>query len=294
MNILASFPSPAIKSISLGPINIAFYALCIVVGIICAYLVIRYRANQRDISLEFIDNLFFWVLISGIICARIFHVLTTWPDYFGPNKDWTEVFAIWHGGIAIYGGILGGLLAIFICCRVQKVSIRLTLDCVAPAVILAQGIGRLGNYFNQELFGLPTTLPWAVEIDEDIVARTYCYEDVFCETDILTFHPVFLYEMIWNILGFFLLLYIDKKFHQKLQTGQLFTFYIMFYSFGRIFFEMIRINYSTYILGLRINVWSSICAFICGFLLFVYFQNTKNKNSKYNEPSQTHTPFESA
>jgi prolipoprotein diacylglyceryl transferase len=147
----------------------------------------------------------------------------------------------------------------------------LVLDAFAPALLLAQAIGRLGNYFNQELFGLPTDLPWGLIIDDKIAIRTYCQPEVFCVAG-QHYHPTFLYEMIWNLLGVAFLLFLEHYFSDRLSRGQLFSLYLAYYGFGRIFIESIRINFSTYVLGLRINVWAAIFAVILGLLGFLYLR----------------------
>jgi prolipoprotein diacylglyceryl transferase len=267
-------PSPAINHITLGPFNIYFYALFIMAGILFAAWFGNRRLKTRGIYNDFIWDFLIVVIPCGIIGARIYHVLSNYPLYFGPGTDPMEIFAIWNGGIAIYGSLIGGGIAAFVLCRVKKVSFLLMLDAFAPAIIMAQAIGRIGNYFNQELFGLPTDLPWGLIIDDSIATHTYCQPDVFCAAG-QHYHPTFLYEMLWDLLGFIVLILVERKFREKLHLGQLFALYIMFYSFGRVWVEMIRINFSTYIFGLRINVWTAIFSLIAGGLLWIYFNRRK-------------------
>jgi prolipoprotein diacylglyceryl transferase len=153
--------------------------------------------------------------------------------------------------------------------RFRKISFLQILDILAPPMILAQAIGRLGNYFNQELFGLPTDLPWGLTISDSIATRTFCEPNVYCSAG-LHYHPTFLYEMLWNIAGFALLLFLERRLAERLRTGQLFCLYVIYYAIGRIWIEALRINYSTYFLGLRINIWGAIAAGLTAFLLFVY------------------------
>jgi prolipoprotein diacylglyceryl transferase len=203
-----------------------------------------------------------WAVPFGIIGGRIFHVLTHTGDYFGEGKDPIEALYIWKGGLAIYGALIFGLLGAAIGARMAGIRLTSFLDVIAPGVLLAQGIGRLGNYFNQELFGLPTTLPWGLEIS---LPNPAVPADMPPDT---LFLPTFAYELIWNVVGFALLLLLDKRF--DLRWGKLFALYLMYYSAGRFWIEGLRIDPSDYFMGLRTNQWSAIFAALLGLAIFLY------------------------
>ena len=172
--------------------------------------------------------------------------------------------------MAIFGGISVGALTAFLWCRHRRYPFALLADSIAPALMVAQAIGRLGNWFNQELYGKPTTLPWGLKLnDADAIGKTeICYDGQACPTGTL-FHPTFLYEMIWNLIGAALIVWLGHRLASSLKAGQQFAMYLMWYGLGRTWIESIRINYSTIILGLRINVWTAILCFILGAILFV-------------------------
>jgi prolipoprotein diacylglyceryl transferase len=198
----------------------------------------------------------------GIIGGRIFHVLTHWDFYFYPSADLSKVFAVWEGGLAIFGALLLGSVGAFIGARTAGIKFLAFADAIAPGVLVAQAIGRIGNYFNNELFGLPTTLPWGLEISTANPAYP-----AGLPAGVL-FHPTFLYELIWNLMGFAVLIWLDRKF--KLRWGQMFAAYLITYSIGRAFIESIRIDPSEVFFGLRTNVWSAIFGIAIGVALFVW------------------------
>ncbi len=266
--IYSSIPSPSISFIELGPFKIHFYALCILTGIILAIWIANRRlvrwGYQSGLSLD----IALWTVPIGVVGARIFHVLTHTGDYFYPGADVTAIFRIWEGGIAIYGGLLGGALGAWIGSRKAGVKFWDFTDAVAPGVLLAQAAGRWGNYFNQELYGLPTTLPWGLEIDASNPAFP---NGLPAET---LFHPTFLYESVWSLIGVLILLALDKRF--DLRNGVMFGSYLIYYSLGRIVTENLRIDPSDVILGLRTNVWSAILGIVAGAAI-IYWQRARHQ-----------------
>jgi prolipoprotein diacylglyceryl transferase len=261
MNLLMTIPSPSISYFALGPLKIHFYALCILAGIVAAVWIADKRLTAQGAKSGVALDIALWTVPIGIIGARIFHVLTHPADYFYPGADLSVVFRVWEGGIAIYGGLIGGALGALIGSRRAGISFSTFADAVAPGLLLAQALGRWGNYFNQELFGEPTTLPWGLEIDSGnpaIPAGT---------APGTLFHPTFLYESIWSLLGVAALLALDKRF--RLNNGRLFALYLVIYSTGRLFTESLRLDPSEIILGLRTNIWSALFGIVIGLALFL-------------------------
>lgn len=274
--IWLNIPSPSISSVSLGPLTIHFYSLCILAGMFVAWQLGARRAVARGGNREDFDLIVLYTIVFGIIGARIYHVITHYQDYFGPGRDPWGVFKTWEGGIAIMGGLIGGALTILFLTRRKGINTAAFLDTLAPGVLFAQGIGRLGNWFNQELFGLPTKLPWGLEIDA--AHRPLGY------TQYETFHPTFLYEMLWNFTGGFVLIWLEKKF--KLGHGRVFALYLAWYMLGRSFIEAIRIDPSNEIWGIRVNNLSAGITFVVAVAIFIWLSVKK--------PGQTENPLKSS
>jgi prolipoprotein diacylglyceryl transferase len=258
--MFSSIPSPDISYIDLGPLRVHFYALFILTGIALASWLTNHRLTKRGGEPGAILDIVIWAVPLGIIGGRFFHVITHPRDYFFEGADLLAVFRIWEGGLAIYGALAFGALGVFIGAKQLKLRFWSVADAMAPGILLAQAIGRLGNYFNQELFGLPTTLPWGLEIPASNPAYPIGLPDG------LTFHPTFLYEMIWSLIGVVILLLLDKRF--ELRWGKTFALYLIVYSLGRIWIESIRIDPSEIILGLRINIWSALTGIALGAIIF--------------------------
>ncbi|MFM6939967.1 MAG: prolipoprotein diacylglyceryl transferase [Rhodoluna sp.] len=256
----ASIPSPSVSSITVGPFVIHFYALFILAGIVLAIWMANNRLTKRGGESGVAIDIALWAVPFGIVGGRIFHVLTHLGDYFSEGADITAIFRIWEGGLAIYGAILFGLLGAWIGARTAGVRFWSFVDAVAPGVLLAQALGRWGNYFNQELFGTPTTLPWGLEIDSNNPAYP-----LGLPAGVL-FHPTFLYESLWSLAGVFLLLKLDQKF--DLRWGKMFALYIAFYSLGRIWTESLRIDPSEVFLGLRTNIWSALAGIAAAIVIW--------------------------
>lgn len=259
--IIASIPSPDISYIELGPVRIHFYALFILTGIVLALLLTESRLKARGVESGIALDVSFWAIPFGILGGRFFHVVTHPNDYFFQGADLLAPFRIWEGGMAIYGALIFGALGAYVGARKSGIRFVSYLDAVAPGILLAQAIGRWGNYFNNELFGLPTNLPWGLEISSSNPA----YPAGLPEG--VLFHPTFLYESIWSLVGVALLLAADKRFN--LRWGRMIGLYLVYYSIGRIWVEAIRIDPSEIVLGLRINIWSAIIGIAVGLAVMI-------------------------
>ena len=231
---LPSPPSPIIFEI--GPFALRWYGLCIALGIAVGTFVVSRELTRKGYDGTLALDALFFVLPLGFIVARVYHLITDWEKY--ASDPFPAVFG--GAGLGIYGAVIGGLLGGLIFARIRGISLLVLADAAAPGVILAQAIGRWGNYFNQELFGRPSDLPWAIRIAPE--NRPVGFEDA------ASFHPTFLYESIWNVLVFFVLLYVARRFVSRLKNGDVFLLYVSLYSLGRIFTEALRID-DGFILG---------------------------------------------
>ena len=227
--ILASFPSPAQGVWHLGFVPIRAYALCIIAGIVAALIIGDRRWVARGGERGVIYDIALWAVPFGLIGGRLYHVLTDWSTYFGAGKlGFVAALRIWDGGLGIWGAVALGAVGAWIGCRIHGVPLPAFGDAVAPGIVLAQAIGRLGNYFNQELYGRETTLPWGLEIFErrDASGRMDMLNGVSTGVPLLPnpVHPTFLYELLWNLLVFAVLIWVDRRF--KLGHGRLFALYV--------------------------------------------------------------------
>lgn len=262
--IRASIPSPdpVFAQFSLGPLTIHTYALCIIAGIIAAVLITQRRLGNRGAEPGTVLDVIIWAVPLGIVGARFYHVFTHVGDYFYPGANIWAIFAIWDGGNALYGSLLGGAVGAWIGCRIAGIRLWSFADALAPAMLVAQAIGRLGNWFNHELFGLPTTLPWGLEIE----STNPKFPEGLAEGTL--FHPLFLYEMIWNLVGVAIILLLERRI--ALRWGKAFAVYLIWYGLGRSWLEAIRIDpTSDGLFGIPANVWASFVAIGLGVALFV-------------------------
>jgi phosphatidylglycerol---prolipoprotein diacylglyceryl transferase len=257
---LASIPSPHTGTIELGPLTIHMYGLTLLVAIAACILLTGYRWTRRGGDWDLILKVAVWGVAAGIVGARIYHDITSWNEVSSPK--WKGVFAVWQGGLGVWGGILLGCLVGAYVAHRDGVRVRELMDAVAPGLLLAQGIGRWGNWWNQELYGKPTSLPWGLKIDPE--HRVTGYENF------TTFHPTFLYEFVYDLVGVGILLFLDKRFRFK--PPALFALYVSYYTAGRFLEELIRIDPAHHFAGLRLNAWVSIVVFVVSTSFFVWWQ----------------------
>lgn len=247
--VLAFIPSPSQGVWNLGPVPLRAYALLIIAGIVIAVWFGGKRYVARGGTPGTITDIAIWAVPFGIIGGRLYHVITDNQLYFGENgKGLAAAFRIWDGGLGIWGAVAFGALGAWIGARRAGVALPPVADAIAPGIALAQAIGRWGNYFNQELFGKPTTVPWALEIDP--AHRPAGYEQF------ATFQPTFLYESLWLLGMVLVLVWADKRF--RMGHGRVFALYVLLYCVGRFWIEGLRIDDANEILGLRLNEWTSI------------------------------------
>ncbi|MCM3898240.1 prolipoprotein diacylglyceryl transferase [Schaalia meyeri] len=261
MNLLAALgiPSPSTGVWYLGPIPLRAYGIVIAVGMIVGvwWTARRYRARGGDPDVLY--DVAMWAIPIGIIGARLYHVVTSPEAYFGPGGDPWLIPQIWRGGLGIWGGVGAGALGAFLAVKRAGVRFGPIADSLAPALLVAQAIGRWGNWFNQELFGGPTTLPWGLQIDAAHLPAGYAPGTLF--------HPAFLYECLWNLAAAALIVWLDRR--RRFAAGQVFGLYLMAYTLGRAWIEMLRIDDAHTLGGLRLNVWTSLLVFAVGAALFV-------------------------
>jgi len=253
----ASLPSPQDGTLDLGPIPLHVYGILLAIGVLVAATMTRRRWVRWGHEAREWDDVVVWIVIGGVVGARLYHVATDWEKFEG---DWIRVLEIWRGGLSIWGVVAGGLLAVVIVAKLRHIEIPLLSDAIVPGLLVAQAIGRWGNWFNQELFGEPTTLPWAIEIDP--AHRP----DGFGE--FATFHPTFLYESLYCLALAGLLLWVERRW--RLRTGQLTALYLATYCFGRFWLEHLRIDEAKLVGGLRVNAWVSLAVMLAGVGWFVW------------------------
>ena len=277
--VLASLPSPSSNQITLGPLHLRAYGLMIALGVFAAIEISRYRWAQRGGNPDDIYAVALWAVPAGLIGARLYHVITDNELYRGHWLDnpfgagTSSPLALWHGGLGIPGGIVAGVGVGLWVARRRDMRLPVGLDVVAPAMAVAQAIGRFGNWFNQEIFGRPTTLPWGLEISP--VNRPVGYAQY------ATFHPTFLYEALWNLALAGVLVAIDRR--RVLRPGRIFALYIGGYAVGRFLVESLRIDNANRILGLRVNIWTSLLTF-AGVALFLAIRGLRRRPDDDYEP----------
>jgi prolipoprotein diacylglyceryl transferase len=263
--VLAYFPSPAQGVWYLGPFPVRAYALCIIAGIIAALVIGDRRWAARGGERGVVYDVALWAVPFGLIGGRLYHVLTDWTTYFGEGgAGLGAALRIWEGGLGIWGAIALGGVGAWIACRRRGIPLPAFGDAIAPGIVLAQAIGRLGNYFNQELYGRETTVPWGMEIfyrrDSSGVVDVHSLDGVSTGQVAAVVHPTFLYELLWNLLVFVFLLYVDRKY--RLGHGRLFALYVASYCVGRFWIELMRDDTATLVAGIRINVFTATFVFI--------------------------------
>lgn len=255
--MLLSIPSPSRGVIELGPLALHAYGLMLALGVVAAAAIAQRRWAARGHDPKEISDIAVPVVVAGVIGARVYHLFT--------GYDWDDggivgAFKIWEGGLSIWGAVGGGLVGVVVMARIKHLDTLAVADAIAPGLAVAQAIGRWGNWFNQELFGRPTKLPWALEIDVDQRPAGYIQYE--------TFHPTFLYESLWALTVAAGIVWAERRW--QLRRGQAFALYVAGYTFGRIWFEALRIDEATKVFGVRFNLIVSIVVFAGGVLWFVW------------------------
>ena len=266
--MIASIPSPDRGTIDLGPFVVHMYGLMLLVAIAACVALTGFRYVRKGGDWDLVLRVAVWGVAAGIVGARLYHDITSWDEV--PDPKWQGVFEVWKGGLGVWGGIFFGCIAGWIVVRRSGRSAAVLADAAAPGLLLAQGIGRIGNWFNQELYGKPTDSAWGLEIDpEHRVAGYEQYE---------TFHPTFLYELAYDLTMVGVLLLIDWRF--RIKPPALFALYVAFYTFGRFFEELLRIDPSHEFAGLRLNAWVSIVLFVGSTAFFIYWQFFRGRGER--------------
>lgn len=249
----------------LGPVPLRAYAFCILLGIVAAVVIAERRYQAAGGRKGLISDVAVWAVPLGILGGRVYHVISDAQLYFGAGRNPVDALKIWEGGLGIWGAILGGALGVVIAGRRYGVPFDDLAHAIAPGLLVAQAIGRLGNYFNQELFGRPTTLPWGLEIDA--LHRPVGFEQF------ATFHPTFLYELLWNFAAAAVLIWLDRR--HRFTGTQLFALYGMLYTAGRFWIELLRIDTVNHVGGMRLNNWTALIVFAAATAYFVWSRRRK-------------------
>jgi prolipoprotein diacylglyceryl transferase len=266
--IVASIPSPSSGIVDVGPLHVHLYGLTLLVAILACIWLTTVRWKRMGGDPDLVLRVAVWGVAFGVIGARLYHDLTSWNEV--PTPKWKGVFEVWEGGLGVWGGILLGTLAGWVVVRRSGERFAPFMDAAAPGLLLAQGIGRIGNWWNQELFGKPTSLPWGLEID--LAHRPVQY------LGDATFHPTFLYELIWDFAGVLLLLWVSRRF--RIVPPGLFCLYVSYYCFGRFFEELLRVDPAHHFGGLRLNAWVSIVCFVVATAAFFWVQRRGKSSIK--------------
>ncbi|MFE5301762.1 prolipoprotein diacylglyceryl transferase [Streptomyces sp. NPDC056632] len=250
---LAYIPSPSTGVIHLGPIPLRGYAFCIIIGVFVAVWLGNKRWIARGGTAGTVADIAVWAVPFGLVGGRLYHVITDYQLYFSEGENWVDAFKIWEGGLGIWGAIALGAVGAWIGCRRRGIPLPAYADAIAPGIVLAQAVGRWGNWFNQELYGKPTDLPWALKITAGANREAGLY------------HPTFLYESLWCVGVALLVIWADRRF--TLGHGRAFALYVAAYCAGRGWIEYMRVDEAHHVLGLRLNVWTAI---VVGLLAVVY------------------------
>ncbi|GAB2915900.1 prolipoprotein diacylglyceryl transferase [Rhodococcus aerolatus] len=257
--VLAYIPSPSQGVWHLGPLPVRAYALCIVAGIVLAVALTRRRWEARGHDGEDVLDVALWAVPFGVVGGRLYHVVTDPELYFLPGRNPVAALYVWDGGLGIWGAVALGAVGAWIGCRRRGISLLEMGDAMAPGIVLAQAVGRFGNWFNQELYGAPTTLPWALQIDP-----AHRPPDT---PDIGLYQPTFLYESLWDVGVAVLLLWAGHRW--VLRRGTVFALYVAAYTVGRAWIEALRVDHANHVLGLRLNDWTSLVVFLAAITALV-------------------------
>ena len=265
MTVLAAIPSPTQGVWELGPFPIRAYALCIIAGIVVAVWLTEKRWVARGGAPGEVLDIAVWAVPFGIVGGRLYHVLSSPRAYFGEGGDPLKAFAVWEGGLGIWGAVALGTVGAWIACRRRGIPLPPFADAAAPGIVIAQAIGRLGNWFNNELYGAPTDLPWRLRVYEWSGGRAVV--DAAGDPVVAGyFHPTFLYELLWNLAAAALVIWADRRF--RLGHGRAFALYVAAYCAGRLWIEMLRTDPAETFFGVRLNVFTAI---VVGLLAVAYF-----------------------
>ena len=272
---LAAIPSPTTSVWHIFGFPLRAYALCIVLGIVVSVLVMEYRLRRRGVAPWASLDMAVWAVPFGIVGARIYHVITSPQAYFGSGGDPVKALYIWEGGLGIWGAVAGGALGAWFAARQLGLPLSVFADALAPALPLAQAVGRVGNWFNNELYGGPTTLPWGLRVhDMDpknpghalvVDGQPVTFPDLY--------HPTFLYEAVWDVGTALLVFALDRRF--KFGKGRAFALYVMAYTVGRGWIEMMRTDDANHFFGVRLNVFTSIVVFLGALIYFLVVKGTR-------------------
>ncbi|MDH6290091.1 prolipoprotein diacylglyceryl transferase [Rhodococcus sp. NM-2] len=277
VDVLAYIPSPPQGVWYVGPVALRAYALFIIVGIVVAIVWGDRRWVARGGEKGTVLDIAIWAVPFGLIGGRLYHVMTDWPTYFGEGGDPVDALKVWQGGLGIWGAVALGGVGAWIGCRRRGIPLPALGDAVAPAILLAQAIGRLGNYFNQELYGRETDVPWGLEIFErrnDVgQVSPQLIDGVSTGEVAFVVHPTFLYEALWNVLIVILLVWVDRRF--RIGHGRLFALYVAGYCAGRFWIELMRSDHASLIAGVRVNSFTSALVFVAALVYF--FAATKGR-----------------
>ncbi|PIM68685.1 prolipoprotein diacylglyceryl transferase [Streptomyces sp. JV178] len=268
---LAYIPSPSRGVLYLGPVPLRGYAFCIIIGVFVAVWLGNKRWVARGGRAGTVADIAVWAVPFGLVGGRLYHVITDYELYFSEGRDWVDAFKVWEGGLGIWGAIALGAVGAWIGCRRRGIPLPAYADAVAPGIALAQAIGRWGNWFNQELYGRPTDLPWALEITSSTDGRMPG-----------TYHPTFLYESLWCIGVAVLVIWADRRF--RLGHGRAFALYVAAYCAGRFWIEYMRVDDAHHILGLRLNNWTALFVFVLAVIYMVLSARKRPGREEIVEP----------
>ncbi|AZG43775.1 prolipoprotein diacylglyceryl transferase [Gordonia insulae] len=287
--ILAYIPSPPEGVWHLGPLPLRAYALCIIVGIIVAVWWGNRRWKARGGQEGEVLDVAIWAVPFGLVGGRLYHVATDWQTYFGDGpKEPIDALKIWDGGLGIWGAVLLGAVGAWIGARRHGIRLPPFGDALAPPILLAQAIGRVGNYFNQELYGRETTVPWGLKIYERVDSDGFADPGLITGTSnghvVAIVHPTFLYELLWSVLVVILLVIVDRRF--RIGHGRLFALYVAGYCVGRFGVELMRSDPATLIFGTRINVFTAVVVFACAAAYFVLAPNGRERGLEIYHPER--------
>jgi prolipoprotein diacylglyceryl transferase len=278
---LAYLPSPSSPYLNLGPLVIHWYAIMVILGTAAATAIGQRRWNIRGGARSTVLDLAMIAIPFGILGGRLYHVITSWQLYFGAGRDPVDALYIWRGGLGVWGAIAGGTLGVWIAARRRGLDFAAFADAVAPGVLVAQAIGRVGCWFNQELYGRPTTLPWGLRIDPA--------NRPTATPDAATYHPTFAYEATWNLAAAALVIWAERRF--RLDRGRVFALYVAAYTAGRGWIETLRVDPANTVLGVRLNVWTSVLLFLAAVVFLVMRRPTAGH---VRQEAATEAPGETA